>query len=207
MCRHLRDEGDQRQEEVSRRRLLAGLLLSLAAPLAAEAQPAGKVYRIGYLGISPEIGVEAFRQGLRELGRVEGQNITIEYRWAGGKSERLPELVAELLAVDISALRALAPLPRAPVPRPSRPQPACRIPAGAAGTAMGGIRRSGGTSLRDDRLRVGLDDVHLGLHVDFLGPAGSDRAVHGPGTHLYVAVGRDGLVVRWISGCHRRIPE
>ena len=57
---------------------LAGGLL--AAPLGAEAQPAGTIPRIGYLGLSPSIAEELFRQGLRELGRVEGQSITIEYR-------------------------------------------------------------------------------------------------------------------------------
>ncbi len=67
---------------------LAGGLL--AAPLVADAQqPAGKVYRLGYLSVGSGTStylrpVEAFRQGLRELGWVEGQNIVIEYRWAEG---------------------------------------------------------------------------------------------------------------------------
>lgn len=66
----------------------------LAAPLAAEAQSAAKVPRVGYvLGASPATAghlAQAFVQGLRELGYVEGQNITIEYRWAEGKLERSP---------------------------------------------------------------------------------------------------------------------
>jgi len=85
-------------------RTLAGGLL--AAPLAAEAQKAGKVPRIGVLspdspGPSPLL--EAFRQGLRNLGYVEGQNIAIEYRFAGAKPELLPNLAAELarLKVDV----------------------------------------------------------------------------------------------------------
>jgi putative ABC transport system substrate-binding protein len=77
-----------------RRRILAGLLLALAALLAAEAQQAGKVYRIGYLSAPTRESVEhvlqAFVRALRELGWVEGQNLTIEYRWAEGKTERLP---------------------------------------------------------------------------------------------------------------------
>ena len=58
----------------------------LATPLAAEAQPGTKSYRVGYLsfGPGPSPRSEALRQGLRELGYVEGQNVTIEYRWAKG---------------------------------------------------------------------------------------------------------------------------
>ncbi len=81
----------------------------LAAPLAADAQQPAKVARIGYLVTgsleSPETGVllDAFRQGLRERGYVEGQNIVIEYRGANGKIERLPGLATELarLKVDL----------------------------------------------------------------------------------------------------------
>ena len=77
------------------------LILSLAlAPLAAEAQPAGKVYRIGVLSpfsssFDPGPSFEAFRQTLRELGYAEGRNIALEYRWA--RYERLPGLTAELV--------------------------------------------------------------------------------------------------------------
>jgi putative ABC transport system substrate-binding protein len=82
------------------------LMLSLlAVPLATHAQPAGKVWRIGYLGLagSEEIP-EAFRQGLRELGYVEGQNIVIEYRSADGKFERLPDLAAELVRLPVDVM-------------------------------------------------------------------------------------------------------
>jgi len=71
----------------------------LAAPPAAEAQQAGKVYRIGFLFFGsrgPSRELDTFRQGLRELGYIEGQNIIIEYRFASGRAERLPELAAEL---------------------------------------------------------------------------------------------------------------
>ncbi|MBI2154574.1 MAG: ABC transporter substrate-binding protein [Candidatus Rokubacteria bacterium] len=82
----------------------------LAAPLAAEAQqPAGKVYRIGLLGTSPiNPHYEAFRQGLRELGYVEGRNIVIERRHSEGKAERLPNLATELirLKVDVIVIEA-----------------------------------------------------------------------------------------------------
>ena len=70
-------------------------------PLAAPAQQVGKMPQIGYLGVSsPSLEphyVEAFRQKLRELGHVEGKNIAIEYRWAEGQDDRLPNLASELV--------------------------------------------------------------------------------------------------------------
>src|SRR5712691_6182186 len=79
----------------------------LSAPLAIEAQPAGKVPRIGFLfygspGPSPEL--DAFRQGLRELGYVEGQNIAIEVRFANGRVGQLPELAAELVRLKLDVI-------------------------------------------------------------------------------------------------------
>src|SRR6266487_153921 len=75
----------------------------LAAPLAAPAQKAGKVYRVGYLAIRPSID-EAFREALHQLGYVEGQNLVLEGRFAQGQYERLPALAAELvrLGVDVT---------------------------------------------------------------------------------------------------------
>ena len=72
---------------LTRRRFMAGMLAAIAVPFAAEAQPAGKVYRTGFLWDRPTVwphALEAFRRGLRELGWIEGQNIVIEYRWAEG---------------------------------------------------------------------------------------------------------------------------
>jgi putative tryptophan/tyrosine transport system substrate-binding protein len=79
------------------------MLLGIAAawPMAAQAQQTGKVSRIGYLGTSsPSLErplVDAFRQKLRDLGRVEGENIAIEYRWAQGRDDQLPSLALELV--------------------------------------------------------------------------------------------------------------
>jgi ABC-type uncharacterized transport system substrate-binding protein len=90
---------------VTTRRAFLGTLADglLAAPLVARAQQPEKVYRIGYLfygspGRSPEL--DAFRQGLRELGCIEGQNTTIEYRFANGDVGRLPGLAAELVRLN-----------------------------------------------------------------------------------------------------------
>jgi putative tryptophan/tyrosine transport system substrate-binding protein len=77
------------------------------APLVAEAQQAGKVYRIGYLsylGCSDDPFLIPFRQGLRELGYDEGRNIVIECRSAPGKPDRYPDLVAELVRLNVDVL-------------------------------------------------------------------------------------------------------
>jgi putative ABC transport system substrate-binding protein len=83
---------------------------ALSAPLAVEAQPTGKVYRIGYLGAGSatvsQPSVEAFREGLRELGLVEGQNIVIDYRFAEGGFDRLPDLAAELVRLRVDVIMA-----------------------------------------------------------------------------------------------------
>jgi len=85
--------------------LILGLL---AAPLAAAAQPPAKIPRIGYLGpTSSSAGarlLESFRQGLRELGYVEGQNIFVDYRWAEGMPDRFPALAAELIQLRVDAI-------------------------------------------------------------------------------------------------------
>ncbi|KRT74322.1 MAG: hypothetical protein XU13_C0008G0010 [Candidatus Rokubacteria bacterium CSP1-6] len=91
----------------------AGLVTTVAfgillAPLATQAQQSGKVHRIGFLGNSTA-ALEAnlvgpFREGLRDLGYVEGRNVLIEYRWAEGKYERFPALIAELIAMKIDVI-------------------------------------------------------------------------------------------------------
>ncbi len=91
----------------------------LAGPLAAEAQQAGKVYRVGWLRFSPRPPTGpthvAFRQKLHELGYVEGQNLVIEYRSAKGKPERRLEMAAELvrLKVDVIVVSPAPPMIRA----------------------------------------------------------------------------------------------
>ena len=83
-------------------------LILLGAPLAAPAQPAPKVYRIGYFAYLPcsedPFLRDPFRQGLRDLGYVEGRNIVIECRSAEGKTERNPDLVAELIRLNVDVL-------------------------------------------------------------------------------------------------------
>jgi putative ABC transport system substrate-binding protein len=91
--------------------LFTAATLILAGFCFAEAQQPKKVARIGYLAAASRTGIshltEAFLQGLRELGYVEGQNISIEYRWADGNFERLPELAAELVRLKVDVIVAL----------------------------------------------------------------------------------------------------
>src|SRR5262245_15958126 len=93
-----------------RRFLLTSLAGVLGAPLVATAQHTGKVYRIGFLSPNSSPATtpysEAFRQGLRELGWIEGQNIVIEYRFADGKSAQLPDLAGQLIAASVDVIVA-----------------------------------------------------------------------------------------------------
>src|SRR5437773_8341450 len=90
--------------------MLTGGLLT--APLAAEAQQAGRVPRIGVLSLTSSSDrpshLDAFRQRLRELGWVEGQNIVIDYRYAEGRVDRLPDLAAELVRLKVGLIVASA---------------------------------------------------------------------------------------------------
>ena len=93
----------------TRRKLLVALGAStVVAPFASFAQPRGKVWRIGFLGVASASGyvneIDAIRGGLRELGYVEGRNIAIESRWADGSPERLKEMAAELVALNCDVI-------------------------------------------------------------------------------------------------------
>src|SRR4030095_3162399 len=87
-------------------------VLAFGVPAVACAQPAGKVYRIGYLSAPTRASVaralEAFLRTLRELGWIEGKNLIIEYRWADGNVEQLPGLAAELVRLKVDLIVAPA---------------------------------------------------------------------------------------------------
>src|SRR3989442_533372 len=90
---------------------LAGFLIimALGAGVIVDAQQAKKVPRVGFLWDSPAVfpdAIEAFRQGLRDLGYVEGRTIAIEYRWAEGKPERMRELAEELVRLKVDVIMA-----------------------------------------------------------------------------------------------------
>ena len=98
---------------MDRRKFLATLAAGiLAAPLATEAQPAGKVWRIGFLtsgfreGTGSDVRLTPFLQGLREHGYIEGRNVILEIRYAEGRTERFPALAAELVTRKVDVLVA-----------------------------------------------------------------------------------------------------
>jgi putative ABC transport system substrate-binding protein len=82
----------------------------LASSLATAAQRTGKVPRIGYLSVAPRsVNVDAFEQGLRELGYTLGQDIIIDYRFGEGRVDRMPPLAEELLRLKVDVLFAANP--------------------------------------------------------------------------------------------------
>ena len=89
---------------------LCAALFAFCSPV--RAQQAKKISRLGYLAAPPSSAerprIDALRQGLRDLGYVEGQNIAIDYRFADGKLERLPELAAELVRLKVDVLMAIS---------------------------------------------------------------------------------------------------
>jgi putative ABC transport system substrate-binding protein len=92
------------------RRAFIGTLAGgfLAAPRAGEAQQAGKVYRIGLLSPTSQVqGIEGIQEGLRDLGYVEGRNLLVEHRSADGRFDRLPDLAAELVRLQLDVIVAV----------------------------------------------------------------------------------------------------
>jgi ABC-type uncharacterized transport system substrate-binding protein len=93
---------------MSRRRFLLAVAAASLAPRRADAQPPGKTYRLGWLSpasaADERLNLDALRVGLRERGYVEGRNITIEPRWADGKTERLDALAAELARLNVDVI-------------------------------------------------------------------------------------------------------
>ena len=97
---------------ISRRRVVLALGAgALAAPLAAYTQQQSRMRRIGFLAVgsrskpsNPEVNYDAFVQGMRELGYIEGKNLVIEWRFADGKYERLPGLAAELVRMKVEVI-------------------------------------------------------------------------------------------------------
>jgi ABC-type uncharacterized transport system substrate-binding protein len=89
------------------RLIVCALLFALCIP--AEAQQPKKIPTIGFLlpySPGPDSRLEAFRQGLRDLGYIEGRNVTIEYRWADGRFDQLPELAADLIRLKVDVIVA-----------------------------------------------------------------------------------------------------
>ena len=109
-----------------RRAFLSGIALGvIAMPRVAEAQQAGKVWRIGYLGGGSPATTpsEPFVQELRRLGWSEGQNLAIQHRWAEGGADRLYDLGREMMALDLDVIVVSAPSSSASLVVPTRTTP------------------------------------------------------------------------------------
>jgi putative ABC transport system substrate-binding protein len=132
-----------------RRFLLTSLAGAVAAPLGAEAQKVGKVWRIGYLGYgapgSDPSGIEGLRQGLRELGYVETQNIVVEYRYAEGRPDRLASLIGELIDLNVDILLAQGTAVTAAAKRRATTTPVVTVSADPVGSGfVQSLARPGG---------------------------------------------------------------
>ena len=95
-----------------RRRFVMLLGAAALSPLAARAQQPAKVPTVGFLGAESAATnrhfLDAFRQGMREHGHVDGKSVAIVERWADGRSERFPELIGELLRLQINVILAVS---------------------------------------------------------------------------------------------------
>jgi putative ABC transport system substrate-binding protein len=97
------------EPEVTMRHPIFAFVAVLAFSVTVGAQPGGRVFRVGYLSPDPgpSLYSEAFRQGLRDLGWIEGENLAIDYRWADQKLGRLSDLATELVRYPVDLIFCL----------------------------------------------------------------------------------------------------
>jgi putative ABC transport system substrate-binding protein len=163
-------------------------LALLAATLAVEAQPPGaKAARIGYLSsysVSTGRAHEAFRQGLRDLGYVEGRNLTVEYRWADGNYERLPGLAKELVALDVDLIVSVGGPSAARAAKAATTSIPIVFVSGAAVEAgiVSSLARPGGNLTGFDVLAEELDGKRLELLKEMLPKVTQVAVLWNPGT-------------------------
>ena len=156
----------------------AAAVLLLAGAVAAQAQPAAGVHRIGVvspLPPSPEPPtLRAFRQGLRELGYVEGRDVIVEARFAEGRSERLPELVAEVLRVKVDVL--------------------------VVGSSLGALAAKRATTTVPIVFAGLIDPVALGVVASFARPGGNI-------TGATFGIGGSGFAGKWVELLKEAVPD
>ena len=144
--------------------LALGILL---VPLAAEAQQPSKVFRIGVLATARAPLSEAFLQGLRELGYVEGQNIIIEWRFSEGRAEQLPVLAAELVRLKVDLIVASGTPAALPAKNATRTIPIVMLAVGdpVGSGLIASLARPGG-NITGLTLLAGMEIV--GKHLELL---------------------------------------
>ena len=161
------------------------VLLALGCPT--EAQQAEKVPRIGYLSGSPPSAIaerrEAFRQGLRELGYIEGKNIVIEWRSAEGKRDRLPALATELVHLNVDVIVTAGPLVTRRVKRATSTIPIvmAQDPDPVGNGFVASLARPGGNITGLSRIAPGLTGKQMELLKEIV-PKLSRVAVFGTST-------------------------
>jgi putative ABC transport system substrate-binding protein len=185
-CRVTSDR--DREKDMKKKVTILSLCAVLFAPCwPIQAQQAGKIFRIGFLDSSTASGMagllEAFRQELSKLGWTEGKNITIEYRFAEQKNERLPELAADLVRLKVDLIMASGTPSALDAKRATTTIPIVMVSAGnpvAAGLVASLARPGGnvtglsglGTELNTKRLEILKDAVPKAARVGLLRPPG-----------------------------------
>lgn len=197
----------------ARVRLIAILALGLVcAPPAAWGQLPGKVARLGYLGNAPSPLLDAFRQGLRDHGWIEDRNLVIEYRWAQGRSDRLPEFVAELVRLKVDVILAQSSTYVEPARRATSTIPIVfGVHADPVGTGhVASLARPGGNVTGLAVMQTELSAKGLELLKEAVPGAtriavlwSRDTPSHGPGLRAVEAAGRSLALQLWPIAAQR----
>lgn len=173
------------------------LILALGtclSPLTADAQQAAKVPRVGFLRTFPVPEMEkAFRQGLQELGYVEGQNIVIEQRYWNGNADRLAEVVAELLRLKVDVIVAPTP-PEIEAARKATTTTPIVMVAGADPVALGfvtSLARPGGNITGLTNLRAEVTPKRVQLLKDAIPRLARVATLYNPADRAATAEQRD----------------
>jgi putative tryptophan/tyrosine transport system substrate-binding protein len=195
-------------------RLIATLaLVILMAPLAAEAQQATKVYRIGRLHpgspTEPDPNVEAFRQGLRDLGYVEGQNLVLEARYAEGNPERLSDLAAELVRLQVDVLVPVATAATRAVQHATHTIPiVCACGSDPVGDGLvASLARPGGNTTGSSNLTVELPGKRLELLKEAVPQRTRIAVLANPATVGYESAMHNLTVAAQALGLHLHVVE
>jgi len=178
---------------MDRRSFLLGSLIVFAASRAASAQEAGKVYRLGFLGIANASSwanqISALQQGLRELGYEEGRNIVIEFRWAEADLSRLPKLATELVGQKVDVIVTHGTPGSRAAKEATTTIPVVMAAAGdpVRSGLVASLARPGGNLTGNSILESDLNAKRLGLVKEFSRTASRVAFLYVPGTQIGAA--------------------